>query len=130
VRIYKIYGADAIRLISENPYRLVRDIRGIGFKSADLIAAKLGIEKTAMIRARAGIGYALSDGRGPLRSAAGAAGAEAVRLLDVPTEIIETALDLELHEGEVIADTIEGEPCIFLAVLHRAERAIAARISR
>ena len=55
VRIFKTYGADAIRLISENPYRLARDIRGIGFKSADLIASKLGIEKTAMIRARAGI---------------------------------------------------------------------------
>ena len=61
VRIFKTYGADAIRLISENPYRLARDIRGIGFKSADLIAAKLGIEKTAMIRARAGIGYALTE---------------------------------------------------------------------
>ena len=61
VRIFKTYGADAIRLISENPYRLARDIRGIGFKSADLIAGKLGIEKTAMIRARAGVGYALTE---------------------------------------------------------------------
>src|SRR5262244_894140 len=46
VRIYKTYGADAIRLISVNPYRLARDIRGIGFRTADQIAAKLGIEKT------------------------------------------------------------------------------------
>jgi exodeoxyribonuclease V alpha subunit len=61
VRIFKTYGADAVRLISENPYRLARDIRGIGFKSADHIASKLGIEKTAMIRARAGIGYALTE---------------------------------------------------------------------
>jgi exodeoxyribonuclease V alpha subunit len=61
VRIFKTYGADVIRLISGNPYRLARDIRGIGFKSADQIASKLGIEKTAMIRARAGIGYALTE---------------------------------------------------------------------
>jgi exodeoxyribonuclease V alpha subunit len=61
VRIFRTYGADAIRLISENPYRLARDIRGIGFKSADQIAGKLGIAKTALIRARAGIGYALSE---------------------------------------------------------------------
>jgi len=47
VRIYKTYGADAIRLISENPYPLARDIRGIGFRAADQIAAKLGIEKRA-----------------------------------------------------------------------------------
>ena len=50
VRIYKTYGADAVQVISENPYRLARDIRGIGFRTADAIAAKLGIEKTAMIR--------------------------------------------------------------------------------
>ena len=59
VRIFKTYGADAIRVISENPYRLARDIRSIGFRSADLIADKLGIEKTAMIRA--GVGYALAE---------------------------------------------------------------------
>jgi len=49
MRIYKTYGADAIRLISENPYRLARDIRGIGFRTADQIAAKLGIEKRARV---------------------------------------------------------------------------------
>jgi exodeoxyribonuclease V alpha subunit len=47
VRIYKTYGADAVQLISQHPYRLARDIRGIGFRTADQIAAKLGIEKTA-----------------------------------------------------------------------------------
>ncbi len=61
VRIYKTYGAEAVRLISENPYRLARDIRGIGFRTADQIAAKLGIEKTALIRVRAGISYALAE---------------------------------------------------------------------
>ena len=61
VRIYKTYGADAVQLISENPYRLARDIRGIGFRTADQIAAKLGIEKTALIRVRAGISYALTE---------------------------------------------------------------------
>ena len=107
VRIFKTYGADAIRLISENPYRLARDIRGIGFKSADQIAAKLGIEKTAMIRARAGIGYALTEAMDeghcglPLAQLV----PMAVKLLEVPAEIIETALDLELQDGEVVADT-------------------------
>src|SRR5271168_3033772 len=62
VRIFKTYGADAVQVMSENPYRLARDIRGIGFKSADAIAERLGIEKTAMIRLRAGISYALTEG--------------------------------------------------------------------
>jgi len=61
VRIYKTYGADAVQVMSENPYRLARDIRGIGFKTADAIAMKLGIEKTAMIRVRAGISFALTE---------------------------------------------------------------------
>ena len=57
VRIFKTYGSDAIQVMTENPYRLARDIRGIGFKTADAIAMKLGIEKTAMVRVRAGISY-------------------------------------------------------------------------
>jgi exodeoxyribonuclease V alpha subunit len=61
VRIYKTYGADAVQVMSENPYRLARDIRGIGFKTADAIAMKLGIDKTAMTRVRAGISYALTE---------------------------------------------------------------------
>ena len=61
VRIFKTYGNEAIALVSENPYRLVRDIRGIGFLSADTIAQKMGIEKTAPVRARAGISYTLTE---------------------------------------------------------------------
>ena len=61
VRIYKTYGADAVQVMTENPYRLARDIRGIGFKTADAIAMKLGVEKSALIRVRAGISYALTE---------------------------------------------------------------------
>jgi exodeoxyribonuclease V alpha subunit len=50
--------------MSENPYRLAKDIRGIGFRTADLIAEKLGIEKNAMIRIRAGISFALTEAMG------------------------------------------------------------------
>ena len=50
-----------VKKLTENPYCLARDIRGIGFKTADAIAMKLGIEKTAMIRVRAGISYALTE---------------------------------------------------------------------
>ncbi len=60
VRIYKTYGPEAVRVVSEDPYRLARDIRGIGFRTADKIAEKLGIERTAMIRVRAGVSFALA----------------------------------------------------------------------
>jgi exodeoxyribonuclease V alpha subunit len=130
VRIYKTYGADAIRLISENPYRLARDIRGIGFRTADQIAAKLGIEKTALIRVRAGISFALAEAMD--EGHCGLPAEELVpltqQLLEVPAELIATALDLELQAGTVIADDLGGRRCVFLAGLYRAEREIADKL--
>ncbi|MCX5969206.1 MAG: AAA family ATPase, partial [Cyanobacteria bacterium] len=64
VRIFKTYGNDAVQVMAENPYRLARDIRGIGFRTADAIAARLGIAPDAMIRLRAGINYALLEATG------------------------------------------------------------------
>src|SRR5580704_6438576 len=55
----RLREVDGIGVMTENPYCLARDIRGIGFKTADAIAMKLGIEKTAIVRVRAGISYAL-----------------------------------------------------------------------
>src|SRR5579864_3944960 len=130
VRIYKTYGADAVQVMSENPYRLARDIRGIGFKTADAIAMKLGVDKTAMIRVRAGISYALTEAMD--EGHCGLPTAEltplAEKLLDVPQDLIRTALDLELADGTVIADRLGETACFFLAGLYRAERAIAERL--
>jgi exodeoxyribonuclease V alpha subunit len=130
VRIYKTYSADAIRLISENPYRLARDIRGIGFRTADQIAAKLGIEKTALIRVRAGISFALAEAMDD--GHCGLPNEELLaltrQLLEVPAELVETALSLELQDGAVIADDLDGRRCVFLAGLYRAEREIAEKL--
>jgi len=131
VRIYKTYGADAVQVISENPYRLARDIRGIGFRTADQIAAKLGIETTALIRVRAGISYALAEAMD--EGHCGLPADELVpltqQLLEVSAELVETALSLELQGGAVIADDLDGRRCIFLAGLYRAEREIAEKLS-
>jgi exodeoxyribonuclease V alpha subunit len=112
VRIFKTYGADAVQVISDNPYRLARDIRGIGFKSADQIAMRLGIEKTAMIRARAGIAYALAEAmdQGHCGLPAEELRALAAELLEIPAEVVDAALALELADGAVVADTVEGRP--------------------
>ena len=132
VRIFKTYGSDAIQVMTENPYRLARDIRGIGFKTADAIAMKLGIEKTATIRVRAGISYALTEAMD--EGHCGLPTEELIplaeKLLEVPQELIRTALDLELQEGTVVADRVGETPCVFLAGLHRAERTIAERLTR
>jgi exodeoxyribonuclease V alpha subunit len=130
VRIFKTYGSDAVQVMTENPYRLARDIRGIGFKTADAIAMKLGIEKTAMIRVRAGISYALTEAMddGHCGLPTEELGPLAVELLEVPKELVKTALDLELAEGAVMSATVGETACVFLAGLYRAEKVIAERL--
>ena len=132
VRIFRTYGVDAVEVMTENPYRLARDIRGIGFKTADAIAMKLGIERTALIRVRAGIGHALTEAMDEGHCGLPREELEplAARLLEVPDDAIWTALELELAEGTVVEDTVADTPCVFLGTLHRAERAIADRLPR
>ncbi|MFC0202025.1 SF1B family DNA helicase RecD2 [Paracoccus rhizosphaerae] len=132
VRIFKTYGTDAVQVMSENPYRLAMDIRGIGFRTADMIAAKLGIEKTAMIRVRAGVSFALSEAMG-----GGHCGlprtelvALAEMLLEVPARLIGSALEKELSEGTLTADRVGDADCVFLSGLYQAERAIAEQLGR
>ncbi len=131
VRIYKTYGNDAVQVMSENPYRLAKDIRGIGFKTADAIAERLGIEKTAMVRVRAGISYALTEALNdghcglPVNELHALAG----KLLEVPVPLIETAIGLELGEQSIVRDAVEGTDCIFLSGLYQSEKAIAGRVT-
>jgi len=132
VRIFKTYGTDAVQVMSENPYRLARDIRGIGFRTADIIAEKLGIERTAAIRIRAGVSFALSEAMGD--GHCGLPRAEltglAETLLDVPPALIDSATGDELAEGSVTADRVGEADCIFLTGLYGAERAIAGHLGR
>jgi len=130
VRIYKTYGEKSIDVIKENPYRLAKDIRGIGFLTADTIAQKLGIEKNSLLRARAGISYALGEGLNngncalPLEQLLDLA----EKLLQISRELIEEALQLEIYEGNVLQDKIGEKECIFLAWLYRIEEKIAEKL--
>jgi exodeoxyribonuclease V alpha subunit len=132
VRIFKTYGVEAVQVMSGNPYRLARDIRGIGFRTADVIASKLGIEMTAMIRVRAGVSFALTEamGEGHCGLPRDELAALAQKLLEVPEALIGTAVELELAEGAVIADRVGEADCIFLSGLYHAEKGIADRLRR
>ena len=130
VRIFKTYGVDSVQVMSENPYRLARDIRGIGFRTADTIAMQLGIEKTAMIRIRSGISFALAeamnDGHCGLprdRLIADTAG-----LLEVAPDLVADALEQEIGDGFVVVDRVGDTECVFLLALYRAEAYIARRL--
>ncbi|TXN17223.1 ATP-dependent RecD-like DNA helicase [Methylobacterium sp. WL122] len=132
VRIFKTYGYDAIRVMTEDPYCLARDIRGIGFRTADAIAMRLGLTKEAPQRLRAGVSFALQTAmdEGNCALPIERLIALAQKLLEVEAPLVRTAVSDELiRSEEVIADTIGDEACVFLKGLHGAERAIAERLN-
>jgi exodeoxyribonuclease V alpha subunit len=132
VRIFKTYGNLAIQTVQENPYTLAKEIHGIGFATADQIAQSVGIPKDSGNRARAGIDHVLlgatSEGHCalPLEKLKAAA----VKLLEVPSEVIERALSQMLTGGFLVLEEIDGEPLVFLPHLRKAEDGIAAKIRR
>jgi exodeoxyribonuclease V alpha subunit len=91
---------------------------------------KLGVDETAMVRVRAGISYALTEtmDEGHCGLPTDDLVPLAEKLLEVPQELIRTALDLELADGAVTADMVGDKRCVFLAGLYRAERGIAERL--
>lgn len=136
-RIFRAYGEQAISVMSENPYRLARDIRGIGFKTADAIASRLGIETTAMVRIRAGVVYALNEAQreGHCGLPADDLIALAIKLLEtrdveMPVDLVRDAIDAELSARTITEDTIKDRDCVFQAVLYRAESTVAETLLR
>jgi exodeoxyribonuclease V alpha subunit len=132
VRIYKTYGDKAIDRVRENPYRLALEIRGIGFQTADALAQRLGIARDAVIRAQAGIRHVLQDyaSHGHCGMHQAALIETATAMLEIPSATIEHATHLELEAENVIADGVEGKPCLFLTPLYRAEVSVASRLHR
>ncbi len=129
-KIFKTYGENSIKIVSQNPYQLARDVRGIGFLSADRIASNLGIEADSIVRARAGINYTLTEA---LNS--GHCGLpvdklldEAFKLLEIDEEVLREALALEIHEGFLVNETINGMPSVFLKSYHIYEQHIAQKL--
>ncbi len=132
IRIYKAYGANAIKILNENPYRLARDMHGIGFLGADKISQNLGIEKTAMIRVGAGIAHVLTEATKdghcglPQQEMLDAAS----NLLEVPMEFIREALEKEIRSESLVNVSVDGTSCVFLSKLLYAERSIAYHLRR
>ena len=135
VRIYRIYGDAAVRIVEENPYRLAQDIWGIGFKTADRIARSLGIAQDAPRRLAAGLEHvllgAMDDGhvflpRAQLLERAG-------EVLEVEPETVEAVLDECLRVEEALQrmeqeDDAEGTLGVFLSHMASTEREVAARL--
>jgi exodeoxyribonuclease V alpha subunit len=139
-KIYKHYGNRSIEVVKENPYRLARDMYGIGFITADKIAQNIGIDPNSLVRAKAGLLYVLSqlteEGHAffPLADLVN----KAKEILKVDREIIASAADDLSREKEVFLEDIRPEGgggegadiAVYLAPLYIAEKGIAEGFKR
>ena len=139
-KIYKQYGNDSIPIVKENPYRLADDIWGIGFKTADQIAAKLGFEKNSFVRLRSGIMYTLSE-----LSNDGHVYAEKKQLINAASELLEAeeacivmTMDEMLRKEDLIREQSivkldeKKEPieAIYLPPFYYAEIGVAGKLKK
>jgi len=129
-KIYKFYGQEAIGVLKKDPYRLAEDIAGIGFKTADRIAQKLGIEPDSPLRARAAILYTLRElaDEGHVYLPAPELVNRAEKELEIPREILEEALAALSQERKVLVERREENDEIYLPAFHRAEEGVARRL--
>ncbi len=125
-RIFRTYGPDAIALITEDPYRLCRDIWGIGFKTADRVARSIGVPPHSERRAQAGLVYALQslgeDGHcfAPEQELL----LRAQTLLDIPRDILADALQKQVAAGQLVRE----DSRVYLPTLHTAEVHVANKM--
>lgn len=127
-KIFKTYGNKSIQIVQENPYRLADDIWGIGFKTADQIAEKLGFEKDRFIRLRSGILYALNK-----LSEDGHCFAVREQLIQKAKELLEIdipELEITLDEMMRTGDVIRYEEAIYLPPFYYSETGCAKRLLR
>jgi len=137
-KIYKTYGDKSIEVVQENPYRLADDIWGIGFKTADTIATKLGFGHEKYVRLRSGMLYTLNqlsdDGHCyATRDMLLKTGAE---MLDVEDSLLSMALDEMIRAEDVIIEDIPAkeeevpkEKAIYLPPFYYSEVGVARRLN-
>lgn len=125
-KIYKAYGNESIDKVKENPFRLADDIWGIGFKTADSIAEKLGFVKEAYVRLRSGVMYTLSElaDEGHVFAVKEQLVEKAVALLEAEREYIIKTMDQMLKEK----DLIQEEDAIYLPPFYYAETGTANKL--
>ena len=138
VRIYKQYGGASIDVVRTQPYRLAAEVWGIGFKTADTIAAAAGIPHDSPERVEAGLQYVLSEatGQGHCFLPESDLTARAVEMLEVPAALVGHCLALLVADQNLVREEFPGtgdEPptvAYYLVPFHRAEVSLAAGLRR
>lgn len=134
-RIFRQYGVSAVQRLRANPYDLAYDIHGIGFRTADEVALKLGFAEDAPQRLEAGVEYCLrqvADGAGHMFLPRQVLAEEAAKLLGChDLELIEEQIDALVERKRLVVEPLpeKGVPeAVFLTYFYRTEREIASRL--
>lgn len=127
-KIYKVYGEESTQKLRENPYGIVDDVYGIGFKTADIIAQKLGVSNESYNRCRAGIFHILSEfaSEGHCYASFDDLVEKGKKLLDIEPHIIAMTFGHLKNTNELICE--ENEKIIYLPPFYHSEVGIARRI--
>ena len=125
-KIYKHYGNDSIETVKKNPYKLADDIWGIGFKTADKIAFKLGFEKDNPERCRSGILYTLNQlaDEGHVYAKKEQLLQKCAELLEIEISVVENALNKTIERNDLIIE----EDAIYLPPFYYAECGVAGKL--
>lgn len=137
-RIYKRYGERSIALVRENPYRLAFDVWGIGFLSADKLAAALGIGKESAVRVEAGVRHVIQDSstNGDVFVPRERLIRQAAALLEVTEKMADEAVDRLARLGDVAIDAtvnqgaLDAGAAVYDGDLYRAEKAVAVGLRK
>jgi len=130
MKLYKVYGADTIKAIEENPYQLVDDVFGIGFRKADAIAEKMGMDPRSIYRVRSGIRYALwafgNEGHTfvPLKLFC----ENAAELMDISSEEVHENLVEMAFEGDLRVESLEGRSVVYPMAFYIAEQRVTKKL--
>ena len=131
-KIFKTYGSESIAIVKENPYRLADDIWGIGFKTADSIAQKMGIDKGKFVRLRSGIFYTLNKlaEAGHCYATREQLIGKARELLEVEDAELEITLDEMIRTNDVIREVAGEQEAVYLPPYYFSESGCAKRLFR
>src|SRR5262249_47178622 len=133
-RIHKLYGRESLEVVRRDPYVLARTITGVGFRTADTVAEKLGIPKNSIQRARAAIVFLLERmaDEGHVFAPSGYLEHQFASELEMDPQLAARAIEELAESGELSAETLgeEGNRAIYLRRLHDAETAVATRMLR
>ena len=127
-KIYRQYGKESIDTVKTNPYKLADDIWGIGFKTADTIASKMGYEKNDLRRLKSGVTYTLSHmaEEGNVYAEEDQLVKSAIELLDAAEAPVRQAISEMLQSEDLIADA----EAIYMPPFYYAEVGTANRLNK